>query len=364
MEDMNQVIEDAVNDATADEVVDETPEVDASVPDGDASAEVDAEPAGEPMTKEEREQAEAAKVAPMAKAETDPAVKEAEDEFAKKFGIASKSVTGRENRLPYSRVKKIVQKNEQEVTARVTKEIEAKYQPQIQEFEAKAKRLADYENVLENDPKTFLERLSQVPTYKPFFDWVNQLAAGAPPAGEQPPAQAAPAAGDDPRPLPNKQLADGSKVYDLEGLDQLMAWQARQVEKKVATDLETKFSKRYEPIEAEWKQKEYLAKIAPQIEKQIAEARTWPLFTENEGEITKALQADPNLSLEAAWRQIAVPKMVSDRTKMRTEVLAELKKAPASTAVPGAKMAPGTPKAGPRSLEDIIAAEIAKVSGQ
>jgi len=361
MEDMNQVIEDAVNDATVDDTVDETPEAASDSP--DASVESEAPESSEPMTKEEREQAEAAKVAPIAKEVPEDAAKEAEDEFAKKFGLSSKSITGRENRLPYSRVKKIVQKNEQEVTARVTKELESKYQPQIQEFEVKAKRLADYENVLENDPKTFLERLSQVPVYKPFFDWVNQLAAGQNP--EAAPAQPAqPTAGDDPRPLPNKQLADGSKVYDLEGLDALMAWQARQVEKKVAGDLETKFSKRYEPIEAEWKQKEALAKMAPVIEKQIAEARTWPLFVENEAEITKALQADQNLTLEAAWRQVAVPKMVSDRTKMRSEVLAELKKAPASTAVSGLKTAPSAPKAGPRSLEDIIAAEIAKVTGQ
>lgn len=361
MSDLENVIEDAVNDSietpTSDDVSDVSPEtIQESVPDIDVSAE-SSEVSAPSIVKSQPEEVI-----------TSPSPQD--DEFTKRFGISSKSITGRENRIPYSRVKKIIEKNEKDVAAKITKEVESVWQPKFQEVETKVKdyedkltRVAEFEQVMVNEPKRFLEEyLSRLPAYKPFFDYVNQLAAGSAP---QPPTQ--PVHDDDPRPLPNKQLADGSKVYDLEGLDALMAWQARQVEKKVSTQLEERVSKRYAPIEEEWKRRDYVAKMTPVIDQQIAEARTWPHFSDHEEEIVKILQADQKISLEGAYRKVMqstiLPKLSADRNKVRTEVIAELQRQPKTTSAPITRTAPGIPAGGKRSIEDIIAEEIRKAGG-
>lgn len=292
---------------------------------------------------------------------------EALDEFAKRFGIQSQSVTGRENRIPYSRVKKIIERNEKDTTARVRKELETQFTPRIQEFETKVKdyedrltKVGQFEHILENDPQQFLSMLSQVPAYKEFFDYVNKLAGGASP--DQPVVAAG--ALDSTMPQPDQALADGSKVYSMEGLQKLLAWQSQQVEERAVKQAEDRYSKRYEPIEREWQAREQMAKIVPVVEKQVTEARTWPLFKENEPEIIQALKADPNVSLERAYQNVVLPKIQADRTKMRTEVLAELKNKPMSTAAPVTAAKAGTQvSTGPRNLEDIIREEVAKKYG-
>ncbi len=90
------------------------------------------------------------------------------------------------------------------------------------------------------------------------------------------------------------------------------------------------------------------------MQKQIDEARTWPLFNENEEGIVKALQANTNLSLEGAYRQVVWPKMTSDREAIRKQVLAEIKRAPQSTAAPSGGAKGQRVSSGPKSLEDVI----------
>ena len=103
-----------------------------------------------------------------------------------------------------------------------------------------------------------------------------------------------------------------------------------------------------------------LEAVVPVIRKQIEEAKTWPMFNENQDEIVAALKANPNLSLEGAYRQIVVPKIVADRSRIKQDVLREAQHAPTSTSVPNrAATKPVAPTAGPRSLEDIIKESIA-----
>lgn len=351
---LENVIEESLNDSLQGDDTDSTDNAEVSTDAPDTTTEV-TEPIAEETSTEVTNPA-------TARAGSDD---EVTDEFTKKFGIQAQSITGRENRIPYSRVKKIVERNEKETAARVQKEIEAQFTPKVQEFETKVKdyedrltKVAQFEHILENDPQQFLSLLSQVPAYKEFFDYVTKLASGAQP--DQPVVAAS--AIDSTMPQPDQQMADGSKVYSMEGLQTLLEWQAKQVEERAVKQAEERVTKRYEPIEREWQAREQMAKIAPIVDKQVAEARTWPLFKDSEPEIIQILKSDPNISLERAYQTAVFPKIQADRNKIRSEVLAELKSKPMGTTAPVTATKPGVGgSTGPRSLDEIIAEEVAKI---
>jgi len=204
MSDMETVIEDAVQDSITPEPIDTSLDTSSEVVE-DTSTETVDEPSSDQL-----------EVKQTGEDLADAAVEAVEDEFGKKFGLQSQGVTGRENRIPSSRVKKIVAKAESEDQTAAQKEFETQFQPKIAEFETKVRdyeerltRVAQFENILENDPKTFLNMLSEVPAYKPFFDYISQLSQT--PAQQQQP----PVLGSE-MPQPDQTLTDGSKVYSME----------------------------------------------------------------------------------------------------------------------------------------------------
>lgn len=301
-----------------------------------------------------------------------------EDDFAKRFGLQSQSITGRENRIPYSRVKKIVEKAQRDAREAAAKELEGKFNPQltetqtkIQDYEQRLERVAQFEHVLENDPRTFLQILSQIPAYGEFFQRVSELAKMA--QGQQGQGQN-PVANqnvqnnnpNDPMPQPDQEFPDGTKGYSMEGLAKLFDWRDRQVESRVLQQAEERISKRYAPIEQQWQAQQEYQRAVPVVEKQIAEARTWPNFNELENEVVKLLQADQRMTLEGAYMRAyqthIVPRMTADRQRVKSEVLEELKKRPAASAAPSNPTKPtASANKGPRSLEEIIAAEVEKL---
>lgn len=352
--DLDSTIEDAVNDSVAPEVdeVETSTDTDTTSVE-EVVADTPIETADDVAVTDDQQVA-----SPASKTAT------VEDDFAKKFGLQANSVTGRENRIPYSRVKKIVEKNERETIAKVTKDVETRLAPQLTEFQTKVKdyeerltRVGQFEQILENDPKQFLGMLSQIPAYKEFFDYVEKLSVPKTDAPAQPFLDSTG------MPQPDQTLTDGSKVYSMEGLSKRDEWLARQIEEKVVKQAEERLAKRYAPIEQAWQSQEQLAKIAPIVDKQIAEARTWPNFDELEPEIVAMLKADKNISLDRAYMQAyqknVVPKLSTDRNTLRTEILAEIKKKPVSSSAPLSGVKPSQPsQSGPRSMEDIIAASL------
>ncbi len=100
------------------------------------------------------------------------------DDFEKKFGIAPTSSSGRENRIPYSRVKKISEKAVNDAKALWTKDLEKGYTPlaTYQEVEAKVKdyegrlaQVAEFEKIMTTDHHRFLTMLVGLPGYKEIF---------------------------------------------------------------------------------------------------------------------------------------------------------------------------------------------------
>lgn len=293
---------------------------------------------------------EPAQAAPSDEVES-PAIREAspaQDDFEKRFGIPQNSVTGRENRIPYSRVKKITEKAEKDTDTR----IRAEYAPKLTEFEAKVKgyeeklsayetrlkEVATFENILDKNPEQFLGMLVQHPQYQrilaPLFHQQE-------PAQTQQPQAQAPAVDAD-MPQPDQKLSDGTSVYSMEGLSKLNAWNRAQAAKEARESTLAEVEKKFGPIYNEWEQHQRVQAVLPKVQAQIEQARKWPKFNENEPAIIQALQADRNISLEAAYRQVVMPQFEQaqqaatvDRTQLekdiRAQILKELKQAPTGT---------------------------------
>jgi hypothetical protein len=340
MSDLESVIEGAVQTSGISESepqveadsIDSTPEAPVEAPEAPVSPEVPAE---------------GVEVKPV-----DGAVPKAEDDlFSKKHGVPAREPSGRENRIPYSRVKKITENALKEANDGFTKEREtlsqkaAAYEAQIKDYTERFERVADFERVMVNNKPEFLQWLvSNVPGYSEIFNKMLQPQAQAPAKD--------PSNG---MPQPDQDLADGSRVYSLEGLQKLLDWQEQRVSNKVTQQVQ----QRYAPIETEWQAQRRLAELVPVIQGQIDEARKWPLFSENEADITKALQSDGRLSLEGAYRKVVFPKIQAERETMRGQILEEIKKAPVSTAAPIRPAKPVAASTGkPRTLEEIIADQV------
>jgi hypothetical protein len=376
-------LEDVIAGAVEDNQLPDEPVEETSDESSDESSEVEA-PSGEsPADDTSATEAEESE----AKAEDTEEAPE-QDEFEKKYGIAAQSSLGRENRIPYSRVKKITEKSVNEIAeialgrklapgekaadtvkayvARIP-EMEAK----VTDYEARLDNVGRFEEIMANDPDQFLGLLAKIPAYTEFFNMIEDLYNKA--QGTQAPAgdlatQAAATPPPDDMPQPDEQLADGSMSYSMEGLKQLLAWQAKQVEERVTRQVE----ERYQPIESEWRAKQRVESLKPMIQAQIEDAYTWPGFKENEEEITAILAQYPKATLDQAYRHVVLPKLnaekeklVTNRDQMRQELLQELKKAPRATAASstGAKSSAKPTPSGPRKLEDIIAEQVETLKG-
>lgn len=348
MEDLFSIIEDSLTDSTI------TPEPEETTEQVELAPETPTETPEAPETPQESIQVDSPPDEPekkLTKAEA----------FEKLVGVPPQYPGGRENRIPYSRVKKITEKAvsdakkewETQSTPRTTE-----YETKVKDYESKLEQVAKFEQVMINDPEKFLNMLATVPAYKGWFDEIRSAFAvkynSNQPIPQSTPQPGALAPQADDMPQPDQPLSDGSMVYSLDGLKALLKWQSDQTESRVTKRVE----ERYKPIESEWQANKRVQEMIPHVRAQIDDARTWPLFNDNEAEITQVLQADSRISLEGAYRKVVWPKMVSDRNKMRDELLKEVKQAPRATSATTGMAKVVQESVGPRNLEDIIAEQI------
>ncbi len=378
--DLEATITDAVNDAQ----FDSTPEVDSSA-EVETSAADTSESTEEPTTAEPETESESLEVTSPAgrQAAEEPAAETPQDEFARLAGIQQFGIGNRENRIPYSRVKKITEKavnevaeialgrklNQGEKAIDVVKEHVAQI-PQLTEkitdYEKRLESVGQFEDIMANDPQKFLTLLSKVPVYQQFFEFVEKASAAFPdgqvPAApaEQPSAAVTQTVdAGDPMPEPDEPLADGSKVYSMAGLKKLLDWHGRQVETRLQSRFSTErkqLEDRFTPVAEDWQERRRMEAALPVIRKKIEEARTWHLFNESENDILEVLRKDPQISLEGAYQKVVFPKLVAERNQQRQQLIQETKNAPTSTSIPvraATKPSPA-PHAGPRKLEDVI----------
>ena len=242
----------------------------------------------------------------------------------------------RNGRIPYDRVTKIVGN----AVAKTKGELEA-VTGKVTQYESRLNEVAQVEHIMLNDPQRFLEMLATLPAYQALGK-----ASSAPGNGAAAPTD---------MPQPNVDLADGTKTYNIEGLQKLMDWQAGQVEKRVAS--------RYGPLEQQYKTQQLQAQLLPKIQAQVSEAEKWPLFKESVPDIMAVIQRNPGTPLADAYRQVVLPKFQTSRDAMRADLLKELNSKPSSTSLPNSGGS-GSPSAntGPRSTESIAREIIARAN--
>jgi hypothetical protein len=384
-------LEDVITDAITDSQIPEEPVEETSSEPVEASTS-DATDVGDvPPVSAVEEPVEATESVTEPTEKVDPAA--VQDDFEKRLGIPAVGLHGKENRIPYSRVKKINERSMAEVAeAALGRKLNAGEKPidavkqyvaripelesKVTDYESRLEKVGQFEHIMQNEPDKFLQLLERVPAYQEFFGFVRQAyeqlnnpqaqttAVSQTPAVEEITAE---------MPQPDEQMPDGSMSYSMDGIKKLAAWIREDAARSVNKTWEAKFQQletRYKPIEEEWEAHHRIQQALPQIKAQIDQARTWPGFNENEEEITKVLQADQRISLEGAYQKVVIPKLAAekdrlrtdlqaDRDKMRQELLAELQKAPRATSLPTTKVA-AKPQvgSGPRDLAEIIREQV------
>lgn len=317
-----------------------TDDADSGVDPGDTTEFDNPEPA------EQEEAAETPETPETPEAEETPAAEVPETPEAEKPVVPAddgelgpeKDKYGRVNRIPHTRVKAIVAKATAALEATFKTEREA-HTAKIAENDKRFKEIDNVERLMFDEHDTFLGILENIPGYK------EKLAAkyGAATAAG---TSAAAAADTDPMPKP-----DTEGGYSEAGLAKLFEWNGRQVEKRI--------NERYQPLVEERDSDKRRKAQDARISAVKAEYYTWEGARENEAAVAAAMAADGRLSLEGAYRKVVLPKLKTDEAKIRSEerarVIAELKKAPASTgtAPAPARKAAAAPS-GPRDMTDVI----------
>lgn len=376
MADLDTIIEDSITDV---ELPQEEPDL--AIENDDVSAEA-IEPVG--TTEEvvapvvEDKPAEVVATTEVTSPATKTADKPVVDDFDKKYGLQKDSASGRENRIPYSRVRKIVTKAETVAREAVTKEWQPRFttmetkvkelEPKVADYEARLIKVGEFESTMINRPIDHLNTLiKNIPAYAQIL--APLLNQDAPQKAEDAPETTNTQPVGEAMPQPDQKLSDGSMVYSMDGLSKLMEWHGKQVESRVTKQVEA----RYAPMETQFQSHQRMQSLIPKVQSQIDAARKWERFTENEVDIVKALQADQSLTLEGAYQQVVFPKFKAeaeaakvDKTQLereiRAQVIKELKQTPRSTSTAAAQTKAAPVTAGPRSIEDIIAEQIKTLS--
>lgn len=294
--------------------------------------------------------------------DADPLTKDLEE-----LGLKAPEDGQRENRIPYSRVRKIVENAQKKVEARFTTERD-ETKTRLTTAETKAAQLDAVDKLIASDPDRYLSLLATLhPVYKKF----TQPQVVAPPAAKAPePVVEQP-------PPPDHKFEDGSMGYTQEGYQRLVAWQMKQAEDKAVARMEKQYAERLGPLEQNWKTQQANAALQPVINAQIERNKAiWGKAFEDEykldskSEIFTYMQANPLVPFDAAVAAVLAPRAAAaaakplDRDAMRKSILDELNGRPAAAVkgVGGPKKPASDVSTGPRSMEDVIREAIASVA--
>ncbi len=279
-----------------------------------------------------------------------------------------KRVAGeRENRIPYSRVKKIVANAQKKLVDAHTASLN-ETTGKLTKAEERAKAADTVDQLIAGDPDRYIGMLAMLHPDK-YKKFVTQGTGSAPAVG----TTAAPTT-TDAKPEPDYRFEDGSLGYTPDQHERLLEWNARKAKKEALDEVDKKYGSVLGNIQQREIAAKQAAEAAPKIASQLnwAKAKYGKLFEDdyekaNKGQPSEILiywKANPHLPFEAAVVDVLDPKRMAtvqtDRDKMRAELLKELNTRPgaaSSTAPTGAKATPES--SGPRSMEDVIRDSIA-----
>lgn len=359
---LTSVIEGAVAEATESGVL-----VDNSMPDVDTTETTEAPvetavvETGKELVKEAVKPA-AAKDTKEVKVEETPEVTAANDaakEVAKLLEDAGiKEIAGKDNRIPYSRVTKIV--------GNALKNVRATHETTVKEKDDKLAaaelELTPYRNadrMILTDPDRYIQTLALIhpDKYKKFL---------TPGVAEVKPAVVDPVAAVGPEPEPDIKYNDGTTSYSPEQWAKHTQW----VEDRATARAQAIVDKRMSPIEKAAKEREDAAAASKSYETRRANMRAsidaatklWGKdFTEDYAKDTKSeilayMKANPTTPFDRCVAAVLLPKQVKDRDKQREEILTELEgrtKGVSTTPVAAVRTAVKDTNE-PQEIEDVI----------
>lgn len=255
----------------------------------------------------------------------------------------------RENLFKYTKVRKILDNQKKKLSDAHTVEL-TRTQGENQALRQQMEAFQRADQLAGSDADRYMELLSTIhPQYKRFLQ--NPASAV-----EKPKQEAAPDLSDMPKP-------DSPDGYTDEGLKKLMAWSAKQAEASLLPKFREELDKRFKPIDDGKKAYELRQQTAGQIQGQVRAARErWgALLDTNEAAILKILETDPKISFEGAVETVLIPLLLADKSKIRGEVLEELKASKKAASASGGTSTASAEPNRPRSTEDIIKDTLAAI---
>jgi hypothetical protein len=313
-------------------------------------------------------------VDPETKPEDDSKPKDETDDdpeltkLLEEHGFKAAAKGQRENKIPYSRVRKIVGNAIKKIKTGHSDEL-TKREKDALGFKTRAGEADAWDRAIATDPDRVVAHLAAL--------YPDKWGKYTKPAATETPAAALPKAEEDPMPEPDGE--DGS--YTKKGLKALLDWNRREAVRESDTRIRKEYQGKFgtlDTIERERRAKAAVAAQQPIIDAKLSALRTtWgKLFTDDEelaktgkSEILAAAVADrtaavaerrPVLPFEVIVAQVLLPKMQLTQDQQRTKLIKEMndrKKAAKTVPTNTTKV---VDDGGPKGTEDIIRESLAK----
>lgn len=243
------------------------------------------------------------------------------------LGLSAPKPGQRDNRIPYSRTVKIIKnaktKWSEKLKAEHTTELSARDQ-QIKDFNDLKATYDRAEQAIQSNGDGYIEFLAR--TYPAQYGKYVKGAA-APAAGAEKPQ----------KPGPDLKYDDGTVGYSPEQWDRREEFTRQEAVRQAREEVTKEFNERFGPIERQYKDAQKNHEDVQRVRGDIGKLREqWGADLIDHPEVQKAIiahmDANPKATLVAATRAVAMARISADRTKMRTELIAELKGAPKAAA--------------------------------
>lgn len=262
------------------------------------------------------------------------------------LGLSAPKPGQRDNRIPYSRIRKIVAnaktKWSEKLKGEHTTELSARDQ-KIKDNEERAAQFDAAEKLIETDPERYLGLLAQI--YPEKYKGYAKAKSEDPQTPQEP--------------QPDIKYDDGTVGYSPDQFAKLRAYERGEAARIAREDVTKEFNERFGPMEQEYKAAQQGHQQLQQVRGDIGKLREqWGADHIDNLDVQKAIiahmDANPKDTLVAATRTVMLARIQANRTTMRAEILKEMKGA--KTAAAKAPAAPDKSDAAnaSESIDDII----------
>lgn len=296
------------------------------------------------------------------KVEAKPVEKTQVEKDLEELGLKAPKEGERENRLPFSRVKKITENYGKKLTERHQAEL-TPLKTEVETLRTTAATVKNVDRLIATDADRYITMLAGIhPEYKKFLQGgkVDNDPAKVDKDGKPAENKAVSALG--PRPVADHEFADGTMGFTPAQHDKLLDWVAAKAKEEALTEARAEMDKRFKPMDDQRKNDEDYTKRVEGVKAEGALIRDMygdDVVKKYEAQIVAHMKKNPTMSPRQAAREIIMPALQADRNKMRTELLVETGERPAAAKkTPAAAAKADGEEHEPTTIEGIIAKSI------